>query len=121
MDTVLFEKDMQKKIGELFCSDDYHIEPVEIGFSKSLEHNEKVWLDQDAYYYLISKELDIPITAALYLSTENNFVSTSKADWEFDNSFRMETFRNYIHVRSENALADFSFKLKFLKVTPYRE
>ncbi len=121
MDTVLFEREMSKKIRYLFAADDYHIEPVEIEVSKAKDHNETVILEQDAYYYLVSTALDIPTTVALYLSSENNFVSTSKTDWEFDNQFRMETFRNYLHIRTENSNQAFPFKLKFLKVTPYRE
>jgi len=120
MDTALFERDMQKKIEHLFHVDDYHVEAVEYLISKKEAHNVRIDLEQDSYYYFVSKELDIPLTAALYLSSESNFLSTSKADWEFDNDYRMETFRNYLHVRSENALSEFQFKLKFLKVTPYR-
>lgn len=120
MDTVLFEREMKKKIEHLFKADDWHVEPVEFIIPKKIAHNERFELAKDSYYYFISKELDIPITVALYLSSENNFISTSKPDWEFDNDYRMETFRNYLHVRSENALNPFRFKLKFLKVTPYR-
>ncbi len=120
MDIVLFEKEMKKKIEHLFRANDYHIEQVEIIVPSSIQHNQRFELMQDSYYYLASSKLDIPITASLYLSSENNFMSTSKEDWEFDNSFRLEKFRNYVHVRTENAKQAFQFKLKFLKVTPYR-
>ena len=120
MDTVLFEKDMEKKIKHLFKADDYHFEQVEIIVSKKQEHNDRFELEKDSYYYLASTLLDIPQTVALYLFSENNFISTSKEDWEFDNALRLEKFRNYLHVKTENAVRPFSFKLKFLKVTPYR-
>ncbi len=120
MDTVLFEKDIEKKIKHLFKADDYHFEQVEIIVTKKHEHNDKFELEKDSYYYLASTLLDIPLTVSLYLSSENNFISTSKTDWEFDNSLRLEQFRNYLHVRTENAVKPFTFKLKFMKVTPYR-
>lgn len=120
MDTVLFEKDINKKIKELFKADDYHFEQVEIIVPKKTAHNERFELEKDSYYYLASTLLDIPVTVSLYLSSENNFISTSKTDWEFDNSLRLERFRNYLHVRTENSNKAFYFKLKFLKVTPYR-
>lgn len=121
MDTVIFERDMKQKLEQLFQADDYYVEAVEIIVPDAVNHNIKIDLSQDSYYYLVSKELDINIITALYLGSENNFISTSKEDWEFDNDYRMETFRNYLHVRTENAPLSFEFKLKFLKVTPYRE
>ncbi|MCF6183098.1 MAG: hypothetical protein L3J56_00485 [Bacteroidales bacterium] len=120
MDTVLFEKDVEKKVKQLFRADDYHFELVEISVPNKLTHNDRFELEKDSYYYLASTLLDIPVTVSLYLSSENNFISTSKTDWEFDNSLRLERFRNYLHVRSENSTTAFPFKLKFLKVTPYR-
>jgi hypothetical protein len=120
MDTVLFDKDIEKKLNELFKADDYHFEQVEINLASKQSHNDRIELEKDAYYYLASTMLDIPVTAALYIASENNFLSTSKTDWEFDNALRLERFRNYLHVRTENASNKFSFKLKFLKVTPYR-
>ena len=120
MDTALFEKEMEKKIKHLFKADDYHFELVDVDISENLEHDLRIELSQDSYYYLASTKLDIPVTVALYLSSERNFISTSKTDWEFDNTLRLEAFRNYLHVRTENALSPFQFKLKFLKVTPYR-
>lgn len=120
MDTVLFDKDIEKKLKELFHADDYDFELVEISLPYASAHNEKIEFEKDAYYYLASTMLDIPVTVSLYLASENNFVSTSKTDWEFDNALRLERFRNYLHVRTENASKEFSFKIKFLKITPYR-
>lgn len=120
MDTVLWEKEIGKKIKELFKADDYHFEQVEIIVPDATEHDIRLELEQDSYYYLVSTVLDIPVSASLYLSSENNFLSTSKTDWEQDNDLRLESFRNYLHVRTENSAVSFEFKLKFLKVTPYR-
>ena len=121
MDTVLFEQKMKQRLEKLFQADDYDVEAVEIIIPDALNHNIKIDLSQDSYYCLVSKELDIEVITALYISSEINFISTSKEDWEFDNEYRMEFFRNYIHIRTENATVGFQFKLKFLKVTPYRE
>lgn len=120
MDIILFEKDMKQKIKHLFNADDYHIEQVEIEIPEKLEHKENFQLEQDSYYFLASEKLDIPISTALYLYSENNFLSTSKTDWEYDNPFNLEAFRNYLYVKTENSNVAFKFKLKFLKVTPYR-
>jgi len=121
MNIALFEREMETKIKLLFKADAYHFELVEIVVSENQEHDEKFELEQDAYYYLASEKLDIPISVALYLSSECNFLATSKEDWEFENSLRLETFRNYLHIKTENAINPFGFKLKFLKVTPYRD
>lgn len=120
MDIVLFQEEMKKKIKNLFKADEYHFEQVEIIIPEKQEHNERIELEQDAYYYLASAELDIPISVALYLSSEHNFISTSKTDWEFDNLYNLEAFRKYLYVKTKNSLTPFEFKLKFLKVTPYR-
>jgi len=120
MDTVLFDKEIEKKLKELFHADDYHFEQEEILIPEKKGHDIRIELEKDAYYYLASKTLDIPVSAALYLGSEINFLSTSKTDWEHDNDLRLEHFRNYLHVRTENAPTAFEFKLKFLKVTPYR-
>ncbi len=120
MDTVLFQEEMKKKIEHLFNADEYHFEQVEIAVPDGTEHNIKFELQKDSFYYLASKNLDIPISASLYLGSENNFFSSSKTDWEYDNELRLEHFRDYLHVRTENSPVSFEFKLKFLKVTPYR-
>ena len=120
MDIALFEKEMEKKIKYLFKADDYYFELVDVDIPENLEHDLRIELSQDSYYYLASTKLDIPVTVALYLSSERNYLSTSKTDWEFDNALRLEAFRNYLHVRTENALSPFRFKLKFMKVTPYK-
>jgi len=122
MNIVLFEREMETKIRQLFKANDYHFELIEIPIAEKQEHDEKIKLEQDAYYYLASEKLDIPISVSLYLFSECNFLSTSKTDWEYDNDdgLRLETFRNYLHVRTENSTQPFKFKLRFLKVTPYR-
>ena len=120
MDTLLFELDIKQKLKNLFRADDFAVMPTEIIVPSALEHDHKIKLDDDSMYYLVSKELDIPLTAALYLSSETDFLSSSKTDWEYDNDYKTAIFRNYLHVRTENASAAFAFKLKFLKVTPFR-
>ena len=122
MKVELFQQEMKKKIKHLFKADEYHFEHISIDIDEDIEHDIKIQLEQDAYYYLANSKLDIPITVALYLSSECNFLTTSKTEWEFDdaNDYRLETFRNYIHVRTENATIPFKFKLHFIKVTPYR-
>ncbi len=120
MDTVLWDKEIEKKIKALFKADDYHFEHVEILVPDAAEHDIQFELEKDSYYYLASTLLDIPVSASLYLGSENNFLSTSKIDWEHDNDLRLESFRNYLHVRTENSALSFEFKLKFLKITPYR-
>ena len=121
MNIALLEREMETKIKQLFKADAYHFELVEILVTEKQGHDEIFVLEQDANYYLASEKLDIPTTVALYLSSECNFLATSKEDWEFENNLRLETFRNYLNVRTENATIPFEFKLKFLKVTPYRK
>ncbi len=97
------------------------IELVDVDIPEEIEHNIRIELDKDSYYYFASSKLDIPLSVALYIGSENEFLSTSKTDWEFENDLRLVKFRNYVHVRTENSPSPFEFKLKFLKVTPYRE
>lgn len=71
-------------------------------------------------YYLASETIDIPIAAKLRIYSSDNFMVTSKTEFERDKSyFELESFRDYIVVEVENYGSTFvPFKLNFRKITP---
>jgi len=77
-------------------------------------------LDASELLFLVSDEIDIPVTAKVKIISADNIIQFSKKDYEFNKSFENESFRMYLKVTTTNYGLNFiPYKLKFLKVTPF--
>jgi len=99
----------QTKLCDTFVSEHLNITVNRIPFF--------VKLDGNNFYYLISEKIDIPVNAKILIESEDNVISFSKSEFEYDKVHELEQFNGYLKIRVENVdVATFTpFKLKFLK------
>ena len=101
---------------ESLCNDyesDYEIITIEsVDFKISLENR--------SFYFLISEKIDVAITARVVVESVDNILSFSKEEFEFDKIHELESFRQYLRVRTLNIASFIPYKLKFLKITPIK-
>ncbi len=117
--SFLLEKKILSDVKHLFKCDDYHSESIEFNINTDFD---KIKLQDNALYYLNFRKIDLSNTALISIFSENNFLASSKEDFEFDpfKYLRIESFRNYITVLTENYGTSFvPYQLSFTKIIPF--
>ena len=111
----ILEKNIEDTIKNECLCDAYESDYLNVTIN-SLDFTKQ--LDNSSFYYLISEELDISLTARVTIESADNILVFSKKEFEFDKKHELETFRSYIRVKTENVGTFVPFKFKFLKITP---
>lgn len=68
-------------------------------------------------YYLVSERIDIPAEYKVSISSSDNYLRTSKLDYELL-SCKLNSFRNYLNVKTRNYAEFQPYKLEFLIIVP---
>jgi len=114
--TFLLENEIKQVVAKEFMKNNYHQQYFELSVDSK---NHKEILDDNSIYILVNDKMDIPDTASIELSSDDNWLRTSKAEYEFTADHSIHKFRTYLKIRTSNATPFVPYKLKFLQITPY--
>ena len=116
MNNEFLQHNIEKRIKEELGAKDFS---RVFNKSVSIENpKNRINIGSNNIYYLVNKAIDCPVEYRLIISSPDNFLQTSKNEYENSN-LKINSFRKFIEVEVENYEKKvIPFKLEFLIISP---